>query len=827
MPFSRPAYLILAWFGAIAAGAAAMWRNHRLSRTQKEGAAREAEWKRVLEDARRRTAGLEQEAERAREAAAVAEARFRSAFEQVAVGMSQIAPDGRFVRVNRRYCTITGYSAEDLLRLKTSDITHPDDLEADRRNTALLLGGECPSLSWEKRYIRKDGSVIWVNLTGSVLRSPSGEPAHLIGVVEDVTARFNAQEALRQSEQRFRQVVEHAPFGIFVDVGLEFRYLNRAAAALFGAESPQQLMGSPVLDRVHPEDRAAVRERARQAFSGGEIPKSQRRFLRLDGESFPAEVFPAAIVYDRQPASLILIRDRSQEERMEQERLRLEQRLHHAQKMESMGRLAGGVAHDFNNHLTVINGYCDMLLDELSPDDPLCEEVGEIRAAATRAASLTQQLLAFSRRQPAERRPLSLNTIVREHCHVLSRLLGDDIEVVEDLASDLWAVEADRDQIHQLLMNLAINARDAMPQGGRLTFRTANADIAAADGAAEPAADDVPPGPYVVLAISDTGTGMSPEVLARIFEPFFTTKPTGSGTGLGLSMVYGVVEQSGGFIRVDSRPGGGAAFRIYLPRSASTPEPSPAQRTAAPEGGSETILLVEDQADLRRLALSLLRKYGYQVLEAADAAAALELARRHAGPIHLLLTDAIMPGMTGRELAERLQPSRARLKVLYLSGHSAEAFGREDSLRAPGTYLRKPFAPADLVAKVREALGQPDRRLRVLVIDDDAAVRGYLGELLAEAGYEVHTAADGDAGLSEVERRQISLVITDLVMPEREGLETVKLLRSRFPEVRIIAISGAFEGEFLKAAALLGADATFQKPIDPDRLLPAVRTLIG
>lgn len=698
--FSRPAYLITALLAALATGVAALWRIWSTRRLRARISEREFDYLRSLDEARRRAADLEAELARARESAAAAESRFRSTFDQSAVGMNHVGLDGRILRVNRRYCAITGYEQEDLLRLKTADITHPDDLEAEQRNIEILRGGERSTTSWDKRYIRKDGAVIWVHATASLVRSASGDPLHLAGVIEDVTARVNAQEALRQSEQRFRQVVEHAPFGIFVETNLEFRYLNAAAAALFGADSPQQLVGTPLLDRVHPEDRAEARERARVAAGGADVPAARRRLLRLDGESFPAEVFPAPIVYDREPACLVLVRDCSREQRAEQERLRLEQRLHQVRKMESIGRLAGGVAHDFNNHLTVINGYCDMLLDELAHGDPLCEELGEIRAAATRAAALTQQLLAFSRRQPAEMRPLDLNTVVQEHCRILERLVGEDIEVIAEPAPDLAAVDADRDQLHQVLMNLAINARDAMPRGGKLIFQTANADIPATP---ERAAEDVPPGPYVVLTVSDTGVGMSPEVLARMFDPFFTTKPAGGGTGLGLSTVYGIVEHSGGFIRADSQPGVGTTFRVYLPRA-----------TAAP--------------------------------------------------------------------------------------------------------VAEPAAPPPAASTARPA---------VLVIDDDSAVRGYLRNLLANAGYEVRTASDGDAGLTEVERGQVSLVITDLVMPEREGLETMKALRTRFPDVRIIAVSGAFDGEFLKAASRLGADATFPKPIDPERLLPAVRTLIG
>jgi signal transduction histidine kinase len=356
----------------------------------------------------------------------------------------------------------------------------------------------------------------------------------------DLAARVMTQEALRQSEQRFRQLVEKAPFAIVVEGGLRFRYLNPAALEMLGAVSPEELIGTPLADRVHVEKGAVV---------------------RLDGESFPADVFPAAIVYDGEPASLLLLRDRSLETRLEQERLGMEQRLQRARKMESIGRLAAGVAHDFSNHLTVINGYCDMLLEELASDDPLREELGEIRAAGSRAAGLTDQLLAFGRRQPAELRPVDLNAAVREHCRAIGEWFGHGVEVIADLSPDLDPVAADPVQLRQALMNLSLNAREAMPRGGKLLFGTSPAEIPQAAGDAEP-------GHYAVLSVSDTGIGMSAETLSHLFEPFFTTKPAGSGAGLGLSTVFGIAERCGGFVRAASEPGAGATIRVYLRRAA-------------------------------------------------------------------------------------------------------------------------------------------------------------------------------------------------------------------------------------------------------------------
>jgi two-component system, cell cycle sensor histidine kinase and response regulator CckA len=390
--------------------------------------------------------------------------------------------------------------------------------------------------------------------------------------------------------------------------------------------------------------------------------------------------------------------------------------------MESLGRLAGGVAHDFNNHLTVIAGYCDMLLASLKPGLGR-EELEEIRAAGQRAGRLTQQLLAFGRRQIAERKPLDLNELVAESGNMLGRLIGEQMQIVTSLDPALGLVVADRGQMVQLLMNLVINARDAMPTGGRILLETRNVDI---DESARPS-KEATPGGYVLLSVADTGAGMSEEVLKHVFEPFFTTKGVGLGTGLGLSTVYGTVKQSGGWIRAESQVGAGSRFLIYLPRVAGAAVVG--ERPAAPlavTGGEETVLVAEDQPEVRRLALRILRSNGYRLLEASSGPEALELSSRHAGPIDLLLTDVVMPKMTGRELAARLRESRPNIKVLYVSGYTADIIGREGLLDQGVDYLPKPFTPPQLAAKVREVLGQSKAVGRILVVDDDDAVRAGL-----------------------------------------------------------------------------------------------------
>jgi len=761
---------------------------------------------------------------RAEEALRRNEALFQVTFDQAAVGINYASLDGRFLRVNPRYCEITGYSQEELLQLRFWDITFPDDRQTDRERTEKLMRGEEDNRSHRKRYIRKDGSVVWVQVAVSLLRSGSGEPLHFVAVVEDVTERMRAADALRQSEERFRCLVENAPEGILVERDLRILYVNSAAVALFGASSAADLIGRTTPDLANPEDRAAIVERSALVMRQVAVPPVERFFLRIDGKPFPVEVSAVPIEYDQQPAALVFLRNIAERKQVEAEKRRLEEQLLQAQKMESLGRLAGGVAHDFNNHLTVITGYCDMLLGQLRPGDSMRGDLEEIRAAGRRAGALTQQLLAFSRKQMAERKPLQLNEVVSESGKMLGRLIGEQTEITTSLDPALGLVVADRAQIVQVLMNLVINARDAMPSGGRILIETASVDLD--ENAFLPVKDAVP-GSYVLLSVADTGVGMSEETLQHIFEPFFTTKGLGIGTGLGLSTVYGTVRQSGGWIQVDSRPGEGSRFRIYLPRvagGAAVPE----HRTPPPEvpGGVETVLVVEDQPEVRRLALHILTNNGYRLLEASSGPEALEVSRRHAGPIDLLVTDVIMPEMTGRELATRLLESRPQIKVLFVSGYAADIIGREGVLDAGVAYLPKPFTPAQLAMKAREVLGQSKTPGRILVLDDDDAVRGLLEQVLSDAGYEVMSARDGREGMRLVASRPFDLVLTDLIMPDQEGIETIRGLHRDYPSIRIVAMSGAADAVYLKTAELLGAHVTLRKPIDCQDLLRTIRELL-
>jgi PAS domain S-box-containing protein len=511
------------------------------------------------------------------------------------------------------------------------------------------------------------------------------------------------------------------------------------------------------------------------------------------------------------------------------ERKKLEDQFLQAQKLESVGRLAGGIAHDFNNLLTVINGYSEIVLSRLGAGDPNWTHVDAVRQAGDRAAGLTQQLLAFSRKQATQPRALRLNAVVAEYERLLRRLVGEDIELLVRLDAEADAVVADPSQLHQVVMNLVVNARDAMPSGGRVLIQTSNTTVRGDEG------PDVAPGPYVVLSVSDTGIGMDDETRAQIFEPFFTTKERGKGTGLGLSTVYGVVHQSGGFIQVESRVGKGTRFAVHLPRTMADVAPVAGGPRPERPVGSETILIAEDQPHVLALATEALQALGYAVLAAADGAEALHLAGRHAGPIHVLLTDVVMPGLDGKAVAERLAVTRPDTKVIFTSGYTDDVIGLRGVLDAGVAYLPKPFTADTLGAKIREVLGagpaarrtpRGDRRT-VLVVDDDENVRNLFVECL-DRDYRVLHAGDGEEAVSIVRREHaLDLLITDLFMPKQEGLETIQAVRALRPGMRVIAISGAFGGQFLKTAERLGVDATLLKPIRLDTLRKTVDDVLS
>jgi PAS domain S-box-containing protein len=506
-----------------------------------------------------------------------------------------------------------------------------------------------------------------------------------------------AQEGLQRSEMNFRSLVTHAPYGICrCDSAGQLLDANPALLAMLGFSSARELVGKHLGELY--ADTQHWFELADHLRSAAPFNGLIAEWKRNDETGMVVRVSGRAVSDGNKGRTFELFAEDVTERRA------LEQQLRQSQKMEAVGRLAGGIAHDFNNLLMVISGYSEFLLDRLGPEPALRGPAQEISSAAGRASSLTRQLLAFSRKQMLAPKILDLNAVVTENLKMLTRMIGEDIDLVMVPAAGLGEVRADAGQIEQVIMNLAVNARDAMPSGGKLTLETSNVSL---DEDYARFHAPLKPGNYVMLAISDTGAGMDSETQSRIFEPFFTTKGP-KGTGLGLSTVYGIVKQSGGYIWVYSEPGKGTTFKIYLPRVAKTVE-RPAQLVApaesvATEPGTETILLVEDETNLRYLARQFLEKQGYRVIEAADGAVAMQIAVAHEGVIHLLLTDVIMPGMNGRELAQRISEIRPNVKVLYMSGYTENVIGRNGTLDAGVRLLQKPFTLRDLKSKVREVL---------------------------------------------------------------------------------------------------------------------------
>src|SRR5436190_11518483 len=505
-----------------------------------------------------------------------------------------------------------------------------------------------------------------------------------------------AEEALRDSEERFRALVENSSDAmLLLDAECRVTYMTASSQRHLGWKPPD-VVGRSIFEFIHADDRETITARIAEALQTPTTSvTAEVRFRHPDDSDRTMEIVVVNRLTDVSIRAIVIKATDITDKR------RLEEHLRQVQKMEAVGALAGGVAHDFNNLLTAILGYCNLMLDDLPKEDPLRQDLEEIRSAGERAAALTRQLLAFSRRQMLQPQIVDINTLVRQLEKLLPRLLTEDIVLVTALAPDLHTVKVDPASIEQVLVNLAVNSRDAMPEGGQLTIETANVEL---DSAYAETHVTVIPGQYVMLAVGDTGEGIDAATKARIFEPFFTTKEQGKGSGLGLATVYGIVKQSGGYIWVYSELGHGTVFKVYFPIAES-----PAGPPRDGRGGDlkkdawETVLLVEDEDAVRALAREVLRRQGYIVLEARHGVDALRLAERHPDEIHLMITDVIMPHMSGRELAERLCAARPTLKVLFMSGYTDHALMNR-ALTPGSSFLQKPFTPETFARKVRQVL---------------------------------------------------------------------------------------------------------------------------
>ncbi|MBM3802141.1 MAG: PAS domain S-box protein [Acidimicrobiia bacterium] len=621
------------------------------------------------------------------------EARLRTVVESLGEGLLITDLDDVVQIVNARMLALTGFSEEEMkgqrayeLLLPPSDWGHV--LSRHERRTQGITE------RFETQLFRKDGSTFWAEIKASPLCDPAGIIIGTLSVTNDISARKQDEERLKFQAEVLSQVTEAI---IAVDNDLAVTYWNHGAEELYGFRFYEAL-NRPVRELIR-GDWPMANSPKETVLDSMNVWRGEAAHRRKNGD----DVIVEAAVRRLNDASgqacgyLAVIRDISERRRAEATLRQKEEELRQALKMEAVGKLAGGVAHDFNNLLTAIGGYSEMMLLSLNPKDPMRSDVEEIKRASRRAADLTRQLLAFSRKQVLQPQVLDLNAVVLGMDKMLRRLIGADVELVTVLEPSLAPVRADRSQIEQVILNLAVNARDAMTRGGKLTLKTTNIE-AGAPGV--PAGVSRP----VLLAVSDTGCGMDAETQARIFEPFFTTKQQGKGTGLGLSTVYGVIEQSGGRIVVESELLHGTTFRIYLPQAE-------VEHSAAAEHGqmdlpigTETVLLVEDESIVRNLVHQVLERSGYKVLEAQHGAEALRIALQHEGPIDLLLTDLVMPLMGGKDLAKRLHGMQKAIKVLYMSGYTDDSAIHQGALE-PGTdFIQKPFTPDALSRKVRSVI---------------------------------------------------------------------------------------------------------------------------
>jgi two-component system cell cycle sensor histidine kinase/response regulator CckA len=551
----------------------------------------------------------------------------------------------------------------------------------------------------EHRIIRADGELRVMHSLGRVIVDEGGEVVRVVGASQDITGRKAAEEVVRRGERRLQTIIDAQPACVkLVSVEGILLDMNRAGLEMVGADDVSQLRGRAFIDLVHQDDRSRYLELHRAA-SKGSPGRMEFRIRGLDGDE--RFVDSRAVPFDTPVSALETQRPVLSVTSDITEQKLLEAQLRQAQKMEAIGQLAGGVAHDFNNMLAIILGYSDMLTEQIGSDKPIGQDLREIKAAAERAAVLTKQLLAFSRKQVLSMVAVDVTAVIRTVTPMLQRLLGERINVTTVLAEDLVPVMADPTHLEHLFINLSVNARDAMPEGGVLTFTTANVTLHAAFTRDHQGARI---GPYAMVSVADTGIGMSSDVQARVFEPFFTTKESGQGTGLGLAAAYGTVKQLGGYIEVESHPGRGTTFRLYLPEATG-----PAQAPRAPEPvsapvGNETILLVEDESAVRAFVKIALQRFGYRVLETDTAEAALTLLKGHAASVHLLLTDVVLPGMDGIQLATHVTRERPETRVLFMSGYTP----RLESARRLDPdieLLEKPFTAQALLAKTRQLLG--------------------------------------------------------------------------------------------------------------------------
>ncbi|HEY83558.1 MAG TPA: PAS domain S-box protein [Chloroflexi bacterium] len=629
------------------------------------------------------------------------EERYHLLFEQSTVPMYYTTLEGQVLDCNAAFAKLLGYdSREEILDCQATEFYFKN---ADRKSFIAQLKGHGILNNLETRMRRKDGAPVWI-LEEVRLIEEKGAPARIQGTAIDITKRKQAEDALKESEERFRRLFEDSADAILLLEKNRFVDCNQAALKILELDSKEQLRNTHPAD-VSPKRQADGQLSTKKAEEMITLAWEENRYRfewihrRANGENFPVEVLLTPMVHQGKKMLHTVWRDIT-------ERKKLEEQLRQSQKMEALGQLAGGVAHDFNNMLTVIQGYSGLLLKNLDKNSPAHKDISQIQGAAEQAAMLTGQLLAFSRRQIMRPALININEQIAAMKIMLSRVIREDITLLTVLNKNLPPIKADQGQIKQVIMNLCVNARDAMPEGGKLVIKTKKVFVGQGELAGLKA------GIYVLISVSDTGGGMDKQTQSRIFEPFFTTKEQGEGTGLGLATVYGIVEQSGGHLFVKSQPGQGSTFNVYLPAAqAFDPLLDTGQSLPAQPEGTETILLVEDEDIVRRLIARILHEAGYTVLEAANGKEALLLIQTQNAPIHLLLTDVVMPKMNGRELAKKFRLLYPLAGIIYISGY-VDNENIHAEIEQGYAFLQKPVSHTAILRKIREVLDAPKGQVK-------------------------------------------------------------------------------------------------------------------
>jgi two-component system, cell cycle sensor histidine kinase and response regulator CckA len=632
------------------------------------------------------------------------ENKYRTIYENSLDAMFIANPNGQVLETNAAACGMFGYTEEELIREGRNAVVDPDD---QRLLPALKERESKGRFAGELNFKRKDGEKIPVEITSVIFKTKDGDERASI-IVRDISKRKRAEKALGDSEAFTRTVMDNLPIGLAVnsvDPSVDFLYMNDNFPRFYRTTRKALSDPNAFWDVVYedPVFREKIRKRVLEDCASGDRARMHWEdvpIIRQGGET--AFINACNTPVPEKSLMISTVWDVTERKRAEAEKEKLQVQLQQAMKMEAVGRLAGGVAHDFNNLLTVIIGYSELLQQKIGKESPMHREVEEIRRAGERASSLTQQLLAFSRKQIIEPKVVRLDLLVADMQAMLTRLIGEDIALQATTGKSLGTVKVDPGQFQQILMNLAVNARDSMPDGGKIVIETANVDLDEGYCAVHPY---ILPGRFVMLSVSDTGQGMTDEVKAHIFEPFYTTKERGSGTGLGLATTYGAVHQAGGSIEVYSEVGIGTTFKVYLPRvEEEAAKPVMGDLPTDLPGGTETVLIVEDEGILRKLCVQILEQLGYRVLQARNGAEAIALAQGYGDRIDLLLTDVVMPGMNGRELATQLVLHRPEMKVLFTSGYTENAIVHHGVLDDEVSFLGKPYSPSSLAKKIRKVL---------------------------------------------------------------------------------------------------------------------------